>query len=100
MQHNDTILDNPTDIAEAFNDYFCNIAPELDKKLPKTDRNPIHYLKGNYINSMLVPTVTTQDTKEIIKSLKNKNSGIHEIAVSVLKLCQDHITHPLTNLSL
>ena len=98
LKLNDTTLDKPMDIAEAFNNYFCNIAPELDSKLPKTDRNPIHYLKGNYINSMLLPTVTTQDTKEVIKLLKNKNSGIHEIAVSVLKLSQDQITHPLTRL--
>ena len=96
MQHNNITLNNPTDIAEAFNNYFCNIAPELNSKLPQTNRNPVHYLKGNFLNSMVLPIITTQDTKEILKTLKNKNTGIHEVAVSVLKLNPDLIAHPLT----
>ena len=47
---------------------------------------------------MLLPTVTIQDTKEVIKLLKNKNSGIYEIAASVIKLSQEQITYPLTKL--
>ena len=96
LQHNNLTLDNPSDIAEAFNNYFCNIAPELNSKLPKTNRNPVHYLKGNFPNSMLFPIITTQDTKDAIKTLKNKNSGINEVTVSVLKLNLDLVAQPLT----
>ena len=98
LQHNNLILDNPIDIAETFNNYFCNIAPELNTKLPKSNINPAHYLKGNFLNSMQLPIITTQDTKGVIKELKNKNSGINEVPAYVLKLNSDQIAQPLTTL--
>ena len=96
LQYNDNIFDNPKDIAEAFNNYFCNIAPELNSKLPKSPKNPVHYLKGNYPNSMILPAISTHDTKTVMKALKNKNSGVNEISVSVLKQNMDEIVQPIT----
>ena len=58
LNHNDLILDKPEDIAEAFNEYFCNIAPKLNSKLPPATRNPSEYLQGNYTGSMLILPIT------------------------------------------
>ena len=96
LHHNDNIYDNPKDIAEAFNTHFCNIAPELNSKLPNSNINPVHYLKGNFINSMMIPTISTQSTKTILRALKNKNTGVNEIAVSVLKQNMNEFALPLT----
>ena len=96
LNHNGTTLKDPKDIAEALNNYFCNIAPELDCKLPPSNINPIHYLKGNYQNSMYIPLITEGDTIEIIKSLKNKKSNINDIAVSVIKKNSSLFAKPLT----
>lgn len=98
LQYNNSTLDKPLDIAEAFNNYFCSIAPELSDKLPNSHINPTHYLKANFQNSMLLPAISTYDTINIIKSLKNKNSSVNEISVKVLKHNSDIFSIPLTTL--
>ena len=45
---------------------------------------------------MVLPPISTQDAKDIVKALKNKKSGVNEIAVSVLKLNLDKIALPIT----
>ena len=57
LQYNTIIFDNSLNISKAFNNYFSNFAPELNK-LPKSNKNPNHFLKGNYINSMAIPILT------------------------------------------
>lgn len=91
-----TTLYKPSDIAEAFSNHFSNIAPHLDNQLPKTNTNPNSYLDGDYPQSMVVPLLTTQDLSNIIKKLKNKNSHINEIAVSVIKRNFKLFSPPLT----
>lgn len=83
MQYNNHNLDNPCAIAEAYNDYFGNIAPELNSKLPRSNRNPVNYFANNFLNSLL-PVVNKQD-KRCYKATKNEITGANEIAVFVLK---------------
>ena len=87
---------NSSDIAEAFNHYFINIASQLDQKLSKSCRHPNSYLTGNYPLSMVVPIITTSDTNNVINTLKNKSSGINDIAASVVKSNSDLFSVPLT----
>lgn len=96
LHYKDSILSNPLEISEAFSSYFSNIAPELDSKLPQSNKNPKDYLKGNYPNSMVLPILSTQDIKTVIKSLKNKNSGLQDIAISVIKRNSELFSIPLT----
>ena len=96
LNHNNLILDKPEDIAEAFNEHFSNIAPKLNSKLPPATRNPCEYMQGNYAGSMLILPVTVNDTKNVIRSLKNKKSNLNEISVSILKRNVEQIAYPLT----
>ena len=85
LHYNNSLLTDSSDIAEAFTRYFSTIAPELDRRLPHTNINPKDYLKGNFLNSMMCPIVTTFDVTKVIKSLNNKKSGINDISPIVIK---------------
>ena len=50
LKHNTTTLHH-------HNDYFCSIAPELSDRIPMSQINPTQYLKNNFQNSMLLPTI-------------------------------------------
>ena len=44
---------NPQKIADKFNEYFANIGPQLEKKIPKHDNFTYErYLNGNYTDSI------------------------------------------------
>ncbi len=62
-----TTLSKPFDIAEAFSNYFSNIAPHLNNQLPNSNINPNSYLEGDFPQSMVVPNLTTQDLRNVIK---------------------------------
>ena len=70
--HDNSNLTNPIQIAEAFNEFYTNIAPDLDSKLPPAFSDPLNFLKGNYPTSMVVPPVYPQEVIDVITSLKNK----------------------------
>ena len=105
IDHNNELLTTPQKIAEAFNDYYVNIAPNLDHKIPPSTANPLEFLRGDYPTSMLIPIVYPQEVINVILSLKNKKSNPMEIPVSLIKANKDQIAVPicsiyLTNLSL
>ena len=70
--HNDTQYTNPQEIANAFNTYFSQIAPELSNKLPRAQGSHLTYLQGNFPHSMCIPLVTVNDIMKAISTLKNK----------------------------
>ena len=69
--HNNKKITGTSDIAELFNNFFINIAIQLNQNLPPPTTNPRSYLSGNYPNSMAIPTIYPQDIIRIINSLKN-----------------------------
>lgn len=96
LSYNDAVLENPLDIAEAFNEYFSNKAPKLNNDLPLSDANPISYLQGDFPGSMVVPIVNENEVVTTINSLNNKRSHIHEVPVHILKRNAHLLAHPIT----
>ena len=96
ISQNNTKLTNPTEITEAFNQFYINIAPNLDQTLPPSNTDPLNFLRGNYLSSMTVPPIDPQIVIDIINSLKNKKSNPHEIPVSILKGNKDEMALPLS----
>src|SRR5215510_4712272 len=99
-------LTNNNDIAKAFNSYFINITEDLNNNSSDVDK-ALQSLKKSYPESTpvmkLIP-VSEIEVRDIIKSLKNKNSsGYDGISNNMLKYCVNEISKPLTyifNLSL
>ena len=95
LHYDNTEFSNPRDISEAFSKYFSNIAPHLDNKLPRSNRNFKDYLTGDFPNSMQFPILTPYDVQKVIQKLKNKNLGVTDIAVPVIKRNCILLSHPL-----
>jgi hypothetical protein len=92
-------LTNDNDIAKAFNSYFINITEDLTNNSSDVDK-ALQSLKKYYPESIpvmnLIP-VTEIEVRDIIKSLKNKNtSGYDRISNNILKYCINEISKPLT----
>ena len=94
--HNNQTKNTPLEIAEAFNDYFSNIAPELAHQLPPTETSHTSFLRGDYPHSMVMPLITHYDTTKVISTLKNKKGHLDEIPVDIIKDNKDVLAIPLT----
>ena len=84
-----------------FNNYFSNIAHNLVKKIPQSNRNPLSYLKNitKNNNTFSFTEVTFNKIRDLITDLKNKNSkDIFGLNVKLIKCVKNEIVIPLTKL--
>ena len=49
---------DPNEIAEHFNEYFINLAPNLAVKIPTSLRHFDSYLGESYLNSIFLKAIT------------------------------------------
>ena len=68
----DVKVDNPTDIANHFNEFFCKIGQSLADKVNRAgNKNPIKYLNNRINESVFLTPTNFQEISRIIFSLKN-----------------------------
>jgi hypothetical protein len=89
----DKLITNQQPTANSFNTYFLTIANKMDcniknYKTSLNSNNPIHCLHKNFkltFTNIKIKYTTTKEIKEIIKSLKSKNShGYDKIPIKIL----------------
>jgi len=100
---NGEIFTNGNDISEHFNDYFCNVAANLDRDIPVSDIDPVRYLGAPNVTSMFALPSTFLEVQSVIGELKMKNCDLHSIPTFIFKSCADllsPIISALFNLSL
>ena len=51
---NGKVIKNPQDIAQAFDQYFVNIAQNIDKEIPRTRKCPLDYLGARTAESCFI----------------------------------------------
>ena len=103
LNHNGSSISDPSVIAEVFNNYFSNIASNLDRDIPHSNTSPLYFLGAPVENSFFCPP--TSDSEEIvnlIRSQKNKSTDlmnihlfIYKILASLLQFQCSLITHSL-----
>jgi len=103
---NNTLSNNPQEIANTFNYYFSTFADTIIRNIKKGDNdskvNVDHskYLITNFnstFSKINWKYATTYEINKILKSLKTKNSyGYDEIPIKILKLNAHFIISPLT----
>ena len=94
------ILTENVDIANCFNNFFCNIGPSLANSI-KNPQNKFYtdYLNQNIPSSFAFSTVTTEFTAKIIRKLKSKSSSGYDGFTSIqLKYISDDIVPTLTHI--
>lgn len=87
LKVNNALTDNPEAISNAFNDFFVNVGPNVDKEIPVIPIAPSAFLK-NRIDLDFIPTPTSVDeVLALILGLDdNKSSGPSSIPTKLLKI--------------
>ena len=86
-------------IANTFNNYFVNIGPNLSKKIPVSEIDPMQYINGlNFPDSIFIRETTESELKRIILGLKNSSAGFDEISSRLLKDSFQFYIKPLVHL--
>ena len=77
---NNVELTDSFDIAVAFNEYFCNIAHDLDQNLPPSNFDYLSNVRSNNFSFYLNP-VSTHECSKIISQLKITKTSKDQIPV-------------------
>ena len=96
---NGKLLDDPTQMASNFNEYFVNVADSINKAIPRTPNSPLRYLGSANENSLFLSPVTHFEVEDVISNLSSsKSTGPHSVPIKLLKVVKHHISHPLAEL--
>ena len=96
-QNNESVTDTKQ-IVNGFNDYFANIGSDLAKKI-NVDTNLTfkHYLKGDFMDSMMLSPVCEAEVKRELENIDAlKSCGHDNIMPRVVKYLAAELTGPLT----
>ena len=88
-------------MANAFNDFFTKIGPQLDKDIPnpKRNRDPSFFLKSRVPYSFLISPTTPKEINDIINTLdESKSSGPSCIPTKMLKVISNEISHTFSDI--
>ena len=94
-----SILTNPQDISNKFNDFFVNIGPKLASDIHNTGENYYDYLKDVAPSSMYLRPIVERDVIKIIDKFNpNKGAGNDNIGNFIVKKVANEIVEPLTRI--
>ena len=97
LEVNGATLQNPFDIANAFNQHFVNIGPELASSIPSPNTDFRNYVKQT--NSTFELTQLSQSEIFEINNLHiNKASGLDTIPANLLKYSANYVSKSLTHI--
>ena len=100
IDNNGSILTDPSKIVNCFNQYFVNVGPTVESKIPISNIDFTSNLQNIRINnSFFLKPATIDEALDIIHSLDiNKSLGPNSIPVYVLKLCKDFFSNSLVKI--
>jgi hypothetical protein len=100
---NGNLCENPQNIADAFNKYFSNIGPTLDRKIPPSNGNPLKFINSNYTVNLFLKPSTPHEIDKIIDKLNNCAVGWDQLPAFIFKDNKDPLSgilNHIMNLSL
>ena len=89
---------NEMQIADSFNEYFSNVAINLESDIPHHDKSPTDYISANIPHSFFISPISQSECIGIISNLKNTSCKLNVVPVKILKLVSDLISEPLCEL--
>ena len=94
--HDGKIISNPKKNAHSFNQYFVNVASNLNKDIPWTKKCSLYYLGNRSSVSFFVSPTDGNEVKNIISQLQNgKSVEPYSIPTNLLKMLSFVIVSPL-----
>ena len=96
----DERITDKREIVNRFNEYFVNVEANLAKKITaNTNLSFKSYLKGNYMDSMLLTPVCEQEIKKELENLdSSKSCGHDNIMPKVVKQLATELSEPLSHI--
>jgi len=91
-------LTDECEVAEYFNNFFCNIAVDINNSIPLTGICPLQYLGERATNTMFTLPSTTSDVISVIDNLRNKSCRLYEVPVFIYKYCSDLLSPVISHL--
>ena len=93
-------ITQPAEIAQAFNNFFTNIGPDLASKISSDNKHFTDYLSEPNENTMCLIPTNQHEILKIVKALKSKKStGYDGISTKLLKQIIRNIVIPLEQMS-
>ena len=93
---NGKLIDKPKEIANCVNNFFANVGPDLDKKVPTVNHtSPEKFLKNRIETNFTIDDISPNEVLDIIQALPNKGTGPNSIPLRMLKPVADIISVPL-----
>ena len=93
---NGNLIDKPKDIANCVNNFFANVGPDLDKKVPTVNNiSPEKFLKDRIETNFTIAAILPSEVLQIIQNLDNKALGPKSIPLRMFKPIADIISTPL-----
>lgn len=89
-----TKINDPLEIANIFNTYFCEIGNKLSDKIRQIPGKTVKMPSMNPDSIYIRPT-DGNEIKNIVTSMRNKAGGIDNINTKSLKVLIDHLAEPL-----
>ena len=97
LLHSSTLIDNPNEIANSFNNYFANVGPDLARKITQPQNVEIYqFMDTSNVNSMFLNTIEDREILDIVKNFKSKMStDTYNIDMTIVKNTIPQIVKPL-----
>ena len=96
---NGSIITDPDEITNKFNNFFVNVGPNTEKGVPKVpNMTPAKFLRNRNQMNMIIAHISEEEILKIIESLPNKSTGPASIPLKMLKVVADIIVIPLCNI--
>ena len=99
LKSNDSCVTDPAEMANLFEHYFVNVGSNIDKKIPRTKKSPLAYLKKRISNSLFLSPTTPEEIETIIQSSNVKKSywPLQYSFISIKNSEQTHCTAHIIN---
>ena len=86
LNHNGSTVSDPSGIAEVFNNYFSNIASNLDRNILHSNISPLNFLGAPVENSFFCPPSDREEIGDLIRRQNNKSTDLMNIPVFIYKI--------------
>ena len=98
LNHNGSSISDPSIIAEVNNNYFSNIASNLDHNIPHSNISPLNILVAPVENSFFCPPSDSEEIDNLIRMQKKKSTDLMNIPVFIYKILASLISHTVSML--
>jgi Skp family chaperone for outer membrane proteins len=98
FKHNNREISSDADISNHFNQYFLNVAKNLNSNVPSNSMDPCLYMTSSTEKSLFFQPTSEEEILQIISNLKNSSSGYDDIKVKLIKSVKHDILTPLAHI--